>query len=38
YGGSTPNRCRFIAEIVSGIRERCGDYPIMLRLSADEFL
>lgn len=38
YGGCTENRCRFVAEIIEGIRARLGDYPIMLRLSADEFL
>lgn len=38
YGGSTKKRARIIEEIVTGIRKRLGDYPIMLRISADEFL
>lgn len=39
YGGSTENRARFAKEIIQGIRERLGkEYPIMLRISADEFL
>ncbi len=37
YGGSFENRLRFIAEIIQGIRERCGrDYPLTVRLTADE--
>lgn len=37
YGGSFENRMRFLAEIVTGIKERCGkDYPLMVRLSVDE--
>lgn len=37
YGGNLENRMRFISEIISGIRERCGDdYPIIVRLTADE--
>ncbi|MEY8355908.1 NAD(P)/FAD-dependent oxidoreductase [Lachnospiraceae bacterium 54-53] len=38
YGGTPIKRARIIQEIVTGIRERLGDYPIMLRISADEFL
>lgn len=38
YGGSIENRVRIIKEIVEGIRERCGDYPIILRFSADEYM
>ena len=38
YGGSFENRMRFIKEIISGIKETCGDYPISVRISADEFL
>lgn len=38
YGGTTEKRCRIVKEIIEGIRLRLGDYPIMLRLSADEFL
>lgn len=39
YGGSFENRLRFIAEIITGIREKCGpDFPISVRLSVEEFL
>jgi 2,4-dienoyl-CoA reductase-like NADH-dependent reductase (Old Yellow Enzyme family)/thioredoxin reductase len=39
YGGSLENRMRMLSEIVTGIRERCGnDFPISVRLTADEFL
>jgi 2,4-dienoyl-CoA reductase-like NADH-dependent reductase (Old Yellow Enzyme family)/thioredoxin reductase len=39
YGGNTENRARILKEIIEGIRERVGrDYPVMLRISADEFL
>ncbi|MEA4895613.1 MAG: acetoacetate decarboxylase family protein [Oscillospiraceae bacterium] len=39
YGGSFENRLRFIAEIIAGIREKCGaDFPISVRLSVEEFL
>jgi len=37
YGGSEENRLRFLKEIVEGIRKECGDYPIIVRLSLDEF-
>ncbi|MCQ2409402.1 MAG: NAD(P)/FAD-dependent oxidoreductase [Clostridia bacterium] len=38
YGGSEENRLRFLKEIVEGIRKECGeDYPIIVRLSIDEF-
>lgn len=37
YGGNFENRMRFITEIIEGIRLLCGeDYPIMVRLTADE--
>lgn len=37
YGGSFENRMRFITEIITGIKERCGrDYPLIVRLTADE--
>ncbi len=37
YGGSFENRLRFLAEIIQGIRERCGrDYPLTVRLTVDE--
>lgn len=36
YGGCLENRLRFILEIIAGIRERCGDFPIIVRLTVDE--
>ena len=37
YGGSVENRCRFVAQIIEGIREKLGPrYPIMLRMCGDE--
>ena len=37
YGGSFDGRLRFLAEIIQGIRQRCGrDYPLTVRLTADE--
>ena len=37
YGGNFDNRMRFVTEIIQGIRRECGrDYPLMIRLTADE--
>lgn len=36
YGGSLENRMRFLLEIIAGIRQRCGNYPIIVRLTVDE--
>lgn len=36
YGGSFEGRMRFVTEIVEGIRRECGDFPIIVRMSADE--
>ncbi|MDC7293878.1 NAD(P)/FAD-dependent oxidoreductase [Butyrivibrio sp. DSM 10294] len=37
YGGSFDKRMRFLEEIVTGIKKRCGkDYPLIVRLSVDE--
>lgn len=36
YGGSVENRCRFLAEIISAIREKLGNYPILVRMCGDE--
>ncbi len=37
YGGNLENRMRFLLEIISGIREKCGkDFPIIVRLTVDE--
>lgn len=39
FGGSYENRARFATEIIKGIKVRCGsDYPIIFRLSANEFM
>ena len=37
YGGSVENRCRFIAEIIAGIRKELGPkFPILVRMCGDE--
>ena len=37
YGGSVENRCRFIAEIIAGIRGKLGkNFPILVRMCGDE--
>lgn len=37
YGGSLENRMRFLLEILTGIKKRCGtDFPVVVRLSVDE--
>ena len=37
YGGSVENRCRFIAEIIEGIRAKLGPaFPILVRMCGDE--
>ncbi|MDR3186131.1 MAG: NAD(P)/FAD-dependent oxidoreductase [Christensenellaceae bacterium] len=36
YGGSLENRMRFLTDIISGIRIRCRDFPIIVRLTVDE--
>lgn len=36
YGGSVENRCRFIDEIIAGIRAKLGRYPIFVRICGDE--
>ncbi len=39
YGGSFENRMRFARNIVKGIKGICGrDYPVIMRLSIDEFV
>ena len=39
YGGSLDNRMRFLLEIIERSKEMAGDeYPIMVRISADEFI
>ncbi|MHB8064042.1 MAG: oxidoreductase [Ruminiclostridium sp.] len=37
YGGSFENRCRFLVEIITGIKKACGkDFPISVRLDVTE--
>lgn len=36
YGGNTENRCRFLTEIIAGIREKLGNFPILVRICGDE--
>lgn len=39
YGGSFENRMRFALEVVKSVREGAGeDFPIIFRMSADEFI
>lgn len=39
YGGSIEGRARFMTDIIKGIRKEVGpDYPIIIRLCADELL
>jgi 2,4-dienoyl-CoA reductase (NADPH2) len=39
YGGSIEGRAKFMTDIISGIRKEVGpDYPIIIRLCADELL
>jgi 2,4-dienoyl-CoA reductase-like NADH-dependent reductase (Old Yellow Enzyme family) len=37
YGGSLLNRSRFALEVIQACRQRLGDFPILFRLSADEY-
>ena len=36
YGGSVEGRCRFLTEIITGIRAQLGQYPILVRMCGDE--
>jgi len=38
YGGSFANRIRFLDRIIDAVREKCGDFPVMLRLSGSDFV
>lgn len=38
YGGCLENRMRFLNEIIAEIRAKMPDYPLSVRISADEFL
>lgn len=36
YGGNVGNRCRVTLEIIKGIREKCGAYPIMAKVNCND--
>lgn len=38
YGGSFEKRLRFLLDIVAGIRQSCGDFPLSVRINAFEAL
>jgi len=39
YGGTIENRCRFVTEVATEVRRRCGrEFALGIRLSFDEFL
>lgn len=39
YGGSLENRCRFVVEVIEGIRKACGDdFTILVRWSPVEYI
>jgi 2,4-dienoyl-CoA reductase-like NADH-dependent reductase (Old Yellow Enzyme family)/thioredoxin reductase len=38
YGGSWENKTRFLRETVEKMRDKVGDHPIFVRISADELL
>lgn len=39
YGGSIENRCRFLLEIIEGIRQECGeDFPILCRWTPIDYV
>jgi 2,4-dienoyl-CoA reductase-like NADH-dependent reductase (Old Yellow Enzyme family)/thioredoxin reductase len=37
YGGSLEHRARLMCEVIRAVRERCGDFPIIVRLDALEY-
>ncbi|SFA89171.1 2,4-dienoyl-CoA reductase [Acetitomaculum ruminis DSM 5522] len=38
YGGTREKRFQFLREIVEGIKKECGDFPLLVRLSANEYM
>ena len=38
YGGSVYNRARLSLEIVRAIREHCGDFPIIYKISSEDYV
>jgi 2,4-dienoyl-CoA reductase-like NADH-dependent reductase (Old Yellow Enzyme family)/thioredoxin reductase len=37
YGGNTQKRAQFAVEIISGIKKELGDFPVFIRISAEQF-
>jgi 2,4-dienoyl-CoA reductase-like NADH-dependent reductase (Old Yellow Enzyme family) len=38
YGGSVQNRVRILREILAGAREKVGDFPILVKVNATDYL
>jgi len=38
YGGSVENRVRIVRQIVAGARERVGDWPILIKMNATDYV
>jgi 2,4-dienoyl-CoA reductase-like NADH-dependent reductase (Old Yellow Enzyme family) len=38
YGGSVENRVRIVGEIISGARETAGNFPILIKMNATDYL
>lgn len=38
YGGSIENRARFAVEVIQRVKEKCGKFPVMIRIPGDEFI
>lgn len=38
YGGSLQNRLNILREIISGARDKVGDYPILIKVNCDDFV
>jgi 2,4-dienoyl-CoA reductase-like NADH-dependent reductase (Old Yellow Enzyme family) len=38
YGGSTANRARLVREVISGAREKVGDFPILIKMNATDYV
>ena len=38
YGGAVENCCRIVTDIIHGIRQTCGNYPICVRINGDDFV
>ena len=37
YGGTTQKRAKFLVEIISGIKKQINDFPVLVRLDANEY-